>query len=293
MDKPKSPFLRAYRQRLNIKPIFGCLFLPWLLFCAVFFTVPFYIRVYFIWLAYIIVILVLILVLFIIYLAYKAVKEMKNGMDHDPTWIVFLAFSLALALFLAVVCGEVNYVWFTEKYYNLKVLHTYSDVSPSLSDGGMLMDAGIVTFSDGMTVDTSFAMGFRNDDVYCVAPMTDTFTKQTTYDFWLYGKNCCSAGGSAFHCTNYNNANALSGIRLMDDSAHPYYRLAVQQAEAAYSLTADHPLFFELVTDGSSTADGYLDDGYIFALIGVIAYFLVQLLFVIVAALVFAKARFV
>ena len=36
----------------------------------------------------------------------------------------------------------------------------------------------------------------------------------------------------------YNNPGAHSGLRLLDDEQRPFYRLAVEQAEAAYSLKA-------------------------------------------------------
>lgn len=60
-----------------------------------------------------------------------------------------------------------------------------------------------------------------------------------------------------FHCDHFNNPHANGGYRLMTDNDRPFYRLAVQQAEATYKIRAVHPLFFEWAIDPIATVDGW------------------------------------
>merc|ERR1740138_711037 len=140
-------------------------------------------------------------------------------------------------------------------------------------------------------------MGFRNDKVYCVAPIVSQYegaagnSNMSTYDFWAVGVNCCSGNQKKpdFHCGEFNNARAGAGLRLMRDDERPFFRLAVQQAEAMWRIRADHPLFFYWMHDPIAEVSSYYDEGVKYYLLGIFSHFLLQLFLVIVACLAFSK----
>lgn len=51
--------------------------------------------------------------------------------------------------------------------------------------------------------------------------------------------------GENFTCGDVFNKRAYAGMRLLDSDRRPYYRLAVQEAEAQFGIRADRPMFFE------------------------------------------------
>mmetsp|Transcript_126088 Transcript_126088/g.288615 ORF Transcript_126088/g.288615 Transcript_126088/m.288615 type:complete len:155 (+) Transcript_126088:546-1010(+) len=150
------------------------------------------------------------------------------------------------------------------------------------------MDAGRVYFTRGSKIDTSRGVAFKNLDTYCVAPIVNGDSKPDTYDFWAVGINCCSSVAPDFRCGQYNNPSARSGIRLMRDDQRPFFRLAVQQAEAAFRLTAAHPLFFYWMQDPVAEMNEYRDDGFKYYLLGVFAFFVLNIAGVICSAVGFS-----
>merc|ERR1740121_894942 len=122
------------------------------------------------------------------------------------------------------------------------------------------MDAGMVTFVEGTTLDLQRSIEFKNVDQYCVAPIKMNGVDQEVYDYWAIGLNCCGKYGANFTCGEYDNPHAHAGVRLMREDQRGFYQLAVQQATAAYGMRSNHALFFYWMQDPQAELDQLLKD---------------------------------
>jgi len=68
-----------------------------------------------------------------------------------------------------------------------------------------------------------------------------------------------------------------------------YFRLGVEQAEAAYNIRANHPIFFYWMQDPQTEISAYENACYTTWMVGVFVAFGIQLLFVVAATIGFAK----
>merc|ERR1740117_1224213 len=87
----------------------------------------------------------------------------------------------------------------------------------------------------------------------------------------------------------FNNPHARAGLRLMHPEQRPFYRLAVQQAEAAYNIKATHPIFFRWMQDPVGDVNKYAADGMKYGLLGSSSFAGFNLMFVIGAVVGFSK----
>lgn len=209
--------------------------------------------------------------------------------------------TLLLAWTAGVVAGDLNFAFNMESFYNFQSLNFYPDVDPSTASGQMLMDAGRMVFTPNSHLDLTKSMGFKQQDTYCVAPVTKALTgavnasrqgsQQTreNYDFWAVGVNCCSGNLPDFRCPHFNDAKARGGMRLMEDGQRAFFRLAVQQAEATYNIKATHPIFIHWVPDPLAEAQARQQQGFQCFLQGVLTFLSVQCFLVAAATLFFAK----
>jgi hypothetical protein len=287
----KGPFLRGERQRLNIVAILISLFLPWLIFCLVFWVVSFSLHYKNPFVCYVIMFLALSAVLVIAYFAFEAIRKKTKDKFHEPTWLFFLFITSFLAWLLGVIAGDINFYHYMEPYYDVTNLNTYDSVDPSRMRGQQLMDAGRVMFAPSSQLDLSRSMGFKNLELYCVAPIVggNDPRHMPTYDFWAVGMNCCSGNRADFHCGEFNQNQASAGLRLMRDDQRAFYRLAVQQAEAAYNIRADHPLFFYWMHDPIEEVNAWMDEGIKNYMLGIMTHFIFQLFLVCAASIAFSK----
>lgn len=182
----------------------------------------------------------------------------------SPVPWYFSAGSSVVAILFGATLGDMNYWFNAQPFYDIGTMNAYWDVNPSVHAGRQHMDAGRVHFADGVRIDESKAMGFKNVDTYCVAPIVaqaaNVSRANPLSDWWAVGLNCCASGAS-FTCGDVGNPKARAGLRAMRDEQRPFFRLAVRQAQGQYGIAAPHPLFFYWMEDPSQEILGYRDRG--------------------------------
>lgn len=289
--KASTGFMLGDRRRLNVVPICLNLFLPWILFTSLYAVMSFSIHYHSPQLANILCVFGGVVVLAAAMLAWIAWrrKQLQEFHNRDPTWFIFGFVAFLIAWILGMIIGDLNFSYNMQPYYDVLNLSSYPSVNPSSETGQQLMDAGRVYFSEGSALDLSKSMSFKNLDLYCVAPIVNTKEPLASYDFWAVGMNCCSSSHSSFHCGEFNNPHARSGLRLMRDDQRPFYRLAVQQAESAYNIRATHPLFYYWTSDPVAEINSYRDEGFKYFLVGVFTHFFFNMFCVACAVVGFSK----
>lgn len=289
--KANGGFIRGKRFSLNMLPVGLNLLLPWGLFTVVFAAMSFSVHYEHASITYGIIGVALLGILLSGFYVFelRVRKHYYSEADRAPSWIVFLFVTLAVSLVTALILGDWNYKVNTKPYYDMNNLGKYTDIDATRMRGQQLMDAGIVDFANGSRIDVSKSMGFKNSKMYCVAPISLGNETLSTYDFWAVGTDCCSGYQADFHCTGFNDPRTNGGLRLVRESDRPFFRLAVQQAEATHQIRAVHPLFFHWVQDPRSVVEGWRSDGRRYFLAGTMVFFVVQAFLVAVALISFSK----
>lgn len=273
------------RRRVNSVVIGFNLFVPWFLFCILFTVMSFQTHYDAPNVAS-----GLVICSFSVPIISGILGMRAKQQDQDALWYAFSALSTFVAVVLAAVFGDMNFVYNNRPYYQIETLNMYPNVSPARAKGSQMMDAGRVYFKEGTGIDSRRAMGFRSHDLFCVAPIVIGNDKLASYDFWAVGKNCCSGVSADFRCGEYNNPNARSGLRLMRDDERQFYRLAVQQAEAAYGIKSTHPLFFHWMQDPVEEISHYQEAGMKNYLLGIFVHFAANLFGVVATVMLTVTA---
>jgi len=289
--KLDSRVFERRRRPVNLASVCFSIFFPWFLFCTLYFIVSFKLHYDEPWLAWL-----LVFSCFSIPIAAGVLGWKANHHGLDATWYIYAALACFLAVSLAAIVGNLNYTYNTKLFYSVETLNTYPLVNADRAKGSQLMDAGRVTFTPDTGIDMRRAMGFKSvGETYCVAPIVTgkgAGCKGDLVDFWAVGVDCCSGVASDFRCGDYMNPHAHSGLRLVRDDQRPFYRLAVQQAEAAYGIKAAHPLFFHWTQDPVADTAAYRDAGLHYFLSGVWGHFFFNLLCVAVAVFLIVRGKY-
>lgn len=285
--------LHTNKKRLNALGIMVAVVVPWLIFCLVFALLSFSMHYFHPVECYATVSLVFFFInAFFGLSAYAAKLRKAHEVDdeHDPMWHGFLHVTCVLAILAGLLLGWENFSLRMSGLYDMRSLASYRDVDPAHYVGQQLVDAGLVLFNDNTHLDITKSMGFKNTDMYCVAPIVSNKTSPKSYvDFWAVGRNCCSGRSADFHCKGFKETSRMGGTRLMNDAARPFYRLAVQQAEAMYGITTSKPLFFVWGADPFQAAAETEHNAHMMYLCGIVAALCIQCFLVTCATLVFAK----
>jgi len=229
------------------------LFVPLLIFAAVYALVSFYFHYKYAVLAWTLILVIFAAVAYMGYVSVSRMLQEADGFtDHYAVWAAAVFIGVNLAFFSSLVFGYRNYGHYTQPYYERLELNSYKDVDPSTTGGKAFMDAGAVTFKPGSHLDLAKSTGFMNLNMYCVAPIVSQGKAPASYDFWAVGLNCCTGATQNFACGESSSLKTdltTGGLRLMSGSELPFYKLAVTQAASNYGIETPHPIFFEWVQD--------------------------------------------
>lgn len=263
------------KRRMNTVSICLNIFCPWVLFCALYGLLSFSLHYRYPTATWLLVAFAALMVIYVGSYAFWAWRKQKTQPEkQEPTWVIFLFLTMTLAWAFGVFLGDLNYYSNLDFYYEITTLNSYPKVNPSQDQGEQFMDAGRVFFSGQSQIDLTRAIGYKDVNMYCVAPVTDNpRVLLSSYDFWVVGVNCCTGAPGDFKCGQYKNGKARAGVRLMNDQKLKFYYQALRQAESMFTIKSDFPLFFEWVEDPNAEINQAMYRGFNFFLLGIFTYF--------------------
>lgn len=285
MRPEQSLFVPGRRRKLNAVALCLNIFVPWLLFCAVVFLLTIQLHHRAPTETWILVATITLLpTLALAQLAWATRKS------YDPNWYKAALLLIVIASSLGVGLGQYNYLKLLRPFYELEQLQTYPHVDVSKTSGKHIQDAGRVYFASGTKIDGSRSWHFRDETVYCVAPIVGS-DPNSTLDFWAVGKDCCSEASPDFRCGEFQNPKARAGIRQLDDvfPERHFYRLAVRGSEAIFGVKAPNPLFFTWTQDPLQEMNAFRDKGWSRLMLAIQASFTLAVMMVALLACCFAR----
>lgn len=288
-EASKSLFSPQRRRKINCIAIFLNVFLPWVHFVFLFYLTSFkmyYKHPFQVW--------VIVGVTGFGVVALCAMLARSEHKGYTGYWYKFATLQFGVAVTAAVALGITNFYTNLLPFYDWERLKTYVNINPSMELGQNMLDSGTVYWSEGTSIDLTRAWHFMSDKVkhgihrYCVAPIINGGNPESgTFDFWAVGLDCCSSAASDFRCGSFASGTTRASLRLFDDEARPYYKLAIQQAEAQYKYKSKHPVLFEWVQDPLDRIQQFFDRGVNMYLVAVCASFCTN-----VVSVAFATFRF-
>lgn len=243
---------REPKVTLPFQAVFLSRFLPTVVFTVVSGTASSSLLTYYPILIYVILAVVTIGCMLTLHIVSLVLRRYFSGRSRVfPFWYAFLGVSLTSSLVASVWFAHLNYMKNEIASDTLKRLAIASNVDPAVDSSSRYLDVGRVEFSNSTTLDLAKSIGFKNKEVYCVAPIVNNASKApATYDYWAVGLNCCDENG--FRCGEYKKPKARSGVRLLNEEQREFYTLAVNEAEATFGIKTALPLFFFWVEDSEA-----------------------------------------
>lgn len=115
----------------------------------------------------------------------------------------------------------------------------------------------MVQFASGGHVESTKGLGYRDGNLYCVAPIFGVNTGNFV-GYWAAGQDCCDARGS-FRCDDVLEENAHGGVVI---EPLQQYMDAATQAASQYDLSIPaHPVFIKWSADVHKVVNGMQSDG--------------------------------
>lgn len=201
--------------------------------------------------------------------ALQALRTQQKG--GERSWWAFVFVTSLAALVLGSLLGYMNYMVNTKKFYNYISLRKVVDVDPGQWQGQQVLDAGEIDFKSGTRIDRSLNMMYHKSKTWCVAPIVPGDSSAlASYDFWAVGTDCCSSRQGDFSCgpglytAMTTGFGAPAGLRVMDDAEIAGYKLAVEQAAAAYNIQTGRAIFLQMMKTPYVQIRSYRRSGNIF-----------------------------
>lgn len=176
-------------------------------------------------------------------------RSERHALEYrlDRTWPRLSQFLFFVAAVAGMLFGGLNYCYYGWPSYSLDGLRTYTDLDATDVPGQRLMDAGRVTFVQNTRL---------------LAHHNQTGWQQGHPNAWASRPVGCRRGmlqswAEQLHCGDFHSPKAKSGLRVVDESQLRFFRLAVQQAEAAYNLEVGQPMFFTWLEDADKTLENF------------------------------------
>jgi len=211
--------------------------------------------------------------------------------NDDDTWFLFLAVAIAISALTGLAVGCIIFDGYSQPYYTLSQLHSYKDVDP-IAAGKAYLDAGAIDFKKESFVDRAHAVGYKDNTVYCVAPIKLGSDEVANNDFFAVGTNCCSGFPGDFNCYEHrNDREAHGGLRIIDEANIPGFKLAASQAGAEFGKNSPNPIFLKWVQDPSERLASYYRDAKWTYAISLLAFIVSEAAIVGMMAMVFWKRR--
>jgi|Transcript_113797 hypothetical protein len=156
---------------------------------------------------------------------------------------------------------------YIRKFWLSQELAVRQNVLPS-EPAAAYANAGEIGFAEEARIDLSKTIGYKDVDVYCVAPIAGDIPLEKV-QFWASGMNCCGAR-SGFVCDDAWDPKARAGIVLHDNEhsqfvkdMRPYYKQAVKMAEATYQIASvDEPVFVKWVANPDTVERNFAKKGF-------------------------------
>jgi len=167
---------------------------------------------------------------------------------------VIVAAWLLVAVLLGTWVGLFSYDCCIGNYWMAQKLESRQNVLPS-ENALAYSNSGQIIFADEARVDPSKSVGFKDDNVFCVAPVASSVPFEVV-QFWAAGTDCCGSRGS-FVCDDAWNPKAHAGVVIrngtffmMGENIRAQYMKAVKLAEVTYGIaSAKEPIFVRWVSN--------------------------------------------
>lgn len=146
---------------------------------------------------------------------------------------------------------------YVEYGYMYGALPHFEQVYPSESPDAY-RDAGVIQFNPTSYVDSSMSVGFKDSELWCVAPITAPAAPGmsgqpagTVYGWWAVGTDCCEER-ARFRCGMATNPKAHMAMAVIPGSPlySENYKKAVKMAALLYGIAAaPDPMFVMWTTN--------------------------------------------